>query len=219
MAMGLVRLVEVAFDGTRVKANASRYHTWTAAKVQEALQELDAAFDRLMSEADQADSQSREDLFAGESVEHLPAELASLEQRRQKLEQVLRTLQSEDESRRKAGKNPEKNPAQLPPGRHRRQGDAQQGRRLCGELHAHRRRRRFQRPDRGLPGDRRSQRTHANASGRGPDRGDFRPQTGGLFGRHGPRQRREPGRHGVARRNLLHAHGVVAAARVQPGQT
>ena len=114
MAMGLVRLVEVAFDGTRVKANASRYHTWTAAKVEAALKELDASFDRLMSEADQADAQSREDLLAGESVEHLPAELATIEQRRQELEKVLRTLQSEDESRRKAGKNPEKNPAQLP---------------------------------------------------------------------------------------------------------
>jgi hypothetical protein len=54
MAMGLVRLVEVAFDGTRVKANASRYHTWTAAKVEAAMKELDAAFERMMSEADTA---------------------------------------------------------------------------------------------------------------------------------------------------------------------
>ena len=36
MTMGLIKLVEVAFDGTRVKANASRLHTWTAAKVEEA---------------------------------------------------------------------------------------------------------------------------------------------------------------------------------------
>ena len=114
MAMGLVRLVEVAFDGTRVKANASRYHTWTAAKVEAALKELDALFDRMMTEADQADAQAQEGLFPGESVNHLPAELATLEQRRQKLQEILQTLRSQDEARRKEGKNPQKNPAQLP---------------------------------------------------------------------------------------------------------
>jgi transposase len=114
MAMGLVRLVEVAFDGTRVKANASRYHTWTAARVEAALKELDALFDRMMSEADQADSATQEGLFPGESINHLPAELATLEQRRQKLHEILQSLQAQDEARRKEGKNPEKNPAQLP---------------------------------------------------------------------------------------------------------
>jgi transposase len=114
MGMGLVRLAEVAFDGTRVKANASRYHTWTVAKVETALKELDVLFDRMMSEADQADAQAAEGCFAGESVNHLPSELATLQQRRQKLQEVLQTLQSQDETRRKEGKDPEKNPAQLP---------------------------------------------------------------------------------------------------------
>jgi transposase len=114
MAMGLVRLVEVAFDGTRVKANASRYHTWTAAKAEAALKELDALFDRMMNEADQADAQVQEGLFDGEAARHLPAELATVEQRRQKLEEILKTLRSQDEVRRKEGKDPEKNPAQLP---------------------------------------------------------------------------------------------------------
>jgi transposase len=114
MAMGLVRLVEVAFDGTRVKANASRYHTWTAAKVETTLKELDGLFNRMMAEADQADAQSQEGLFPGEAVNHLPAELATLERRRQKLQEILQTLQAQDEARRKEGKNPQKNPAQLP---------------------------------------------------------------------------------------------------------
>jgi transposase len=118
MAMGLVRLVEVAFDGTRVKANASRYHTWTAAKVEAALKELDALFDGMMAEADQADTSSQEGLLAGESVNHLPAELATLEQRRQKLQEILQTLQAQDQTRRKAGKDPAKNPAQLPQADH-----------------------------------------------------------------------------------------------------
>jgi hypothetical protein len=114
MAMGLVRLVEVAFDGTRLKANASRYHTWTAAKVEAALQELEAAFERMLNEAEQADAQAQKGLLPGESANHLPTELATQEQRRQKLREVLQTLQSQDAARRKEGKDPEKNPAQLP---------------------------------------------------------------------------------------------------------
>jgi transposase len=114
MAMGLVQLVEVAFDGTRVKANASRYHTWTVAKVEAALKELDGLFDRMMAEADQAEAHLPAGLSSGESMNHLPAELATLEQRRQKLQEILQTLQAQDTARRKQGKNPEKNPAQLP---------------------------------------------------------------------------------------------------------
>ena len=41
MRMGFIKLLEVAFDGTRVKANASRFHTWTAEKVEAVLQELE----------------------------------------------------------------------------------------------------------------------------------------------------------------------------------
>ena len=39
MTIGLVQLVEIAFDGTRVKADASRLHTWTAERVEAALEE------------------------------------------------------------------------------------------------------------------------------------------------------------------------------------
>ena len=105
-----MRLVEVAFDGTRVKANASRYHTWTAAKAEAALKELDTLFDRMMGEADQADAQVQEGLFVGESANHLPAELATLKERRRKLQEVLQTLQLQDEARQKTGKDPKKNP-------------------------------------------------------------------------------------------------------------
>ena len=46
MQMGLIQLVEVAFDGTRVKANASRLRTWTAERLEAALKELDALFEQ-----------------------------------------------------------------------------------------------------------------------------------------------------------------------------
>ncbi len=88
MAMGLVRLGEVAFDGTRIKANASRYETWTAAKVEGALAELEATFERMMAEADAADAATQEGLFPAESGRSLPAELASLKRRQEKLREV-----------------------------------------------------------------------------------------------------------------------------------
>ena len=74
MGMGLVRLGEVAFDGTRIKANASRYQTWTAAKVEVALAELEALFERMMAEDDQADAATQEGLFPAEAGRHLPAQ-------------------------------------------------------------------------------------------------------------------------------------------------
>jgi hypothetical protein len=56
MQLGLVQLVEVAFDGTRVKADASRFHTWTAAKVETLLAELETQAARLLDEAEADDA-------------------------------------------------------------------------------------------------------------------------------------------------------------------
>ena len=50
MALGLIRLGEVGFDGTRVKANNSRYKTLTAKTLEEKLQALDTLFEQMMAE-------------------------------------------------------------------------------------------------------------------------------------------------------------------------
>jgi transposase len=44
MTLGLIRLADVAFDGTRVKANNSRFQTRTAKTLEEKLQVLEGAF-------------------------------------------------------------------------------------------------------------------------------------------------------------------------------
>ena len=44
MGLGLITLCEVAFDGTRVKANNSRYKTRTAKTLEEKLKKLDELF-------------------------------------------------------------------------------------------------------------------------------------------------------------------------------
>ena len=108
LTLGLVRLGEVAFDGTRVKANNSRFKTRTAKTLTEKLTALDELFEHLLHESDALDAQQ-----VGSSV-HLPEKLAEVDQRRQQIQQALQQAQAADAARRQQGMNPEKNPAQVP---------------------------------------------------------------------------------------------------------
>ncbi len=112
LQMGLIRLAEVAFDGTRVRANASRFRTWTAERLEAALKELDALFEERMTETEQADAAAA----ANGTPEGwpLPPELRTAQARREKLRELLAQARAADESRRKDGINPAKNPAQIP---------------------------------------------------------------------------------------------------------
>ena len=114
LRMGLVRLVEVALDGTRVKANASRHQTWTAEGVAAALKELETVFEQAMAETERADA-AREGTVAGEEgCACLPPELATAQDRQAKLQELLEELRAADEARGKKGTDPQKSPAQLP---------------------------------------------------------------------------------------------------------
>ncbi len=113
MAMGLIRLGEVTFDGTRVKANNGRYQVWTAAAVEKRLAELEAEFDRRLAEAEQTDA-AEEERFGLTSSTDLPPELADAQARRQRLREAQERLQAADAARRREGIDPAKNPAQLP---------------------------------------------------------------------------------------------------------
>ena len=110
MALGLIRLGEVAFDGTRVKANNSRYKTLTAKTLAEKLQTLDALFEQMMAELHANDAQQ-----AGpDSPTHLPRAVAEVQQRREQVQAALDQARTADQKRRCKGVNPEKNPAQVP---------------------------------------------------------------------------------------------------------
>jgi transposase len=113
MAMGLIQLVEVAFDGTRVKANASRCHTWTAAKVEQALEELAAQVERMLSEVEVADAAEGTWWDEG-SLRALPPELNDTMKRQEQLRQTLEKLREADANRKQDGVDPQKHPAQLP---------------------------------------------------------------------------------------------------------
>jgi transposase len=107
MRMGLIRLLEVAFDGTRVKANASRLRTWTAERVEAVLRELETQVAQMLNEAE-ADDAGQATLRDGQA---LPPELANAKKRQEKLQQVLTELRAADAARKKDGI---KTPAQMP---------------------------------------------------------------------------------------------------------
>ena len=110
MTMGLIQLVELAFDGTRVKADASRFHTWTAERVEAALKELETQVGQLLSEADATDAADAT-LWGEDQPRELPPELADAKKRQEKLREVLGRLREADAARKKDGI---KTPAQLP---------------------------------------------------------------------------------------------------------
>ena len=113
MAAGLLRLVDAATDGTRVKANNARFETWTAETITKVIDDMEKAFETKLAETRENDA--REDSLLGEdSTEMLPPELADLKLRREKLAQIQRELKAMDDARRKEGKDPVKNPAQIP---------------------------------------------------------------------------------------------------------
>jgi len=117
MDLGLIRLCEVAFDGTRVKANNSRYATRTAKTLEEKLAVLGELFDQMMAEMTATDvSEKKQRTLEGQddSPTQLPEELADLDERRQKVRDALEQARAADEARRKKGTNPEEKPAQVP---------------------------------------------------------------------------------------------------------
>lgn len=114
MTLGLIRLCEVGFDGTRVKANNARHATRTAKTLKEKLAALDELFEQMMAELDVNDATQKAIDGHDDSPTQLPPALADLERRRQRVRDALKQAQAADESRRKLGTNPEKNPAQVP---------------------------------------------------------------------------------------------------------
>lgn len=109
---GFLQLLEAAFDGTRIKANANRFETWTLEKIDATLNELTVAFEKQLAESQEADRREK-DLF-GDSPDRLPPELATLAGRRDTLQAIRTRLQEAEIARKKDGIDPAKNPAQVP---------------------------------------------------------------------------------------------------------
>src|ERR1043165_5947074 len=58
LRMGLIRLGEVAFDGTRIRSSNSRYRTLTTQSLEQRLQALDTRIEEIMAEVQKAEADS-----------------------------------------------------------------------------------------------------------------------------------------------------------------
>ena len=109
---GALSLAEVAFDGTRVKANNNRYATWTAEKLESRIAELAKEFDAALAELSRNDSEGAK---AGTlATSQLPPHLAKLKERQELLKQARDKCREADRVRRLEGIDPQKSPAQIP---------------------------------------------------------------------------------------------------------
>ncbi len=108
--LGVAKLSELCIDGTRVQANANRFKTLTAEKVEKLLAELDQQIAEAMSELETNDH--LDGLFDdGQSADQLPPELRDMKSRQEQLDAAMTQLREMDEQRKHDGK---KNPVQLP---------------------------------------------------------------------------------------------------------
>jgi len=110
MGLGLISLGVVAFDGTRVKANNSRFRTRTAKTLEAKLEALDELFEYLVAQMQTVDGEQATE----GSPTKLPEELADVNHRREQIRKALEQAKAADEARRQQGIDPKKNPAQVP---------------------------------------------------------------------------------------------------------
>lgn len=109
----VAKLGELCIDGTRVLANANRYKTWTAERLQKAINELDDQLAQALQEMDSAD-QLEDLLDDGQAADQLPESLCDLKSRQRQLGELLKKVEQMDSDRQANGIDPQKNPAQLP---------------------------------------------------------------------------------------------------------
>lgn len=114
MGLGMVHLVQIAIDGTRVRSNSSRHRTATAQTLAERLADLDAQLDKALSELDEADRQEQRLFGSNESANKLPPQLSDLQRRREQVAGALSSAQAQDRARQQKGGKRATKPAQVP---------------------------------------------------------------------------------------------------------
>jgi transposase len=105
---GLVKLGQVAIDGTRVKANASKHKAMSYGRMGEKEAALQAEIAELLRRAEQADRDEDARYGRDRRGDELPAELARRESRLKKIREAKAALEAEArEQAAQAGKDPE----------------------------------------------------------------------------------------------------------------
>ena len=104
---GLVKLGQVAIDGTRLKANASKHKAMSYGRMTEQDAALQAEIAELLRRAEQADRDEDARYGADRRGDELPAELARRESRLQKIREAKAALEAEArEQAAQSGKDP-----------------------------------------------------------------------------------------------------------------
>lgn len=92
---GLVKLGNVAIDGTRMMANASRYRSVSHEKLSEREQRWKEAVERLLATAEQTDREEDAQWGKGQPADALPAELADAKSRLDRIRRAKAELEQE----------------------------------------------------------------------------------------------------------------------------
>jgi len=92
---GLVKLGHVAIDGTKIKANASKWQTMSYERLSDAEQELAAEVERLLAEAQRIDDEEDELYGRGKRGDELPAELRQRESRLARIRELKADMERE----------------------------------------------------------------------------------------------------------------------------
>ena len=92
---GLVKLGHVAIDGTKIKANASKWQTMSYARMTEAEQELAAEVERLLAAAQRVDDEEDKLYGQGQRGDELPAEWRNRESRLARIRELKADMERE----------------------------------------------------------------------------------------------------------------------------
>lgn len=92
---GLVKLGNIAIDGTKIQANASTRHSVSYQKLSEQEKYWQSAIERLLAEAQQNDQQEDERFGKGERGDSLPEELADAQSRLERIRRAKAELERE----------------------------------------------------------------------------------------------------------------------------
>ena len=92
---GLVKLGNVAIDGSKMKANASTHRSVDYQKISEREQHWRSEVERLLKQAQQTDQKEDHRLGVGKPADPLPDDLANAQKRLQRLQQAKTELEQE----------------------------------------------------------------------------------------------------------------------------
>lgn len=113
VSLGVANLSELCIDGTKIRANSSRFKNYTRQQLTKLLGELGRQIEEELQTLETNDH--LDDLFdEGQSSDALPSALKDKEIRRAKLLEALGKLDALEESRRREGIDPQKKPGRLP---------------------------------------------------------------------------------------------------------